>query len=301
MKDWTAYWNGRFVPAGEVCISPSDRGFILGDAAYEVTRTYRHRPFHLDWHLDRLYESLAYMLLDPVLTRNQMQAITEEVLGRNLPRVPVGGDVSIAQRVTRGPHAGPFAGIPPGPPTVLITCRPVHFRPFARLYTEGVELQIAPFRAPARGGVDPRMKTHSRLLLAMGAVAVAVPERTVLPLFADIDGYITESASANVFFVVGRELVTPPDAAVLGGITRRVVIDLARALGITVVVRPVAQTEVLTMDEAFLTATSFAVLPVKQIGDHMFAPVPGAVTTRLTQAFSEQVGVDIVEQARVQA
>lgn len=301
MSTWTAYWNGRFVDEEEICISPSDRGFILGDAAYEVSRTYRHRPFHLDWHLDRLYDSLEYMRLDPGLSKREMRELSEEILRRNLVHVRAGDDVSLTQRVTRGPHLGPFTGVPPGPPTVLITCRLVHFRPFARLYAEGVELQTPPFKVPALGGIDPRVKTQSRLLLAVGAVAVAVAGRAVLPLFTDVDDHVTESTSANVFLVKGTELLTPPDEAVLGGITRRVVLDLARQMDLPVSARPIGIYEMEMIDEAFLTATSFAILPVKRINDRQLEPVPGPVTARLTRAFSDMAGVDIVEQARSHA
>ena len=84
-SDWIAYWNGRFVPDGEITIAPTDRGFILGDAAFEAARTYRHRPFHLDWHFDRLFTSLEYLRLDPGLSRARFEELTQVVLDRNRP------------------------------------------------------------------------------------------------------------------------------------------------------------------------------------------------------------------------
>ncbi len=297
MSSWTAYWNGKFVPDTEICISPSDRGFILGDAVYEVARTYRHVPFHPDWHLNRLYDSLHYIRLEPLIKKSEMRDLTEEVLRRNLVHVAPDDDVILTQRVTRGPHRGPFAVVPLGPPTVLITCRPLHFAPFARLYAEGVELETPPYKLPALGGIDPRVKTHSRLLSALGAVAVAVPGRPVLPLFTDVDDRVRESTSANVFFVKDSEVLTPPDEMVLGGITRRVVLDLARQLDLRVSARPIELQELGAVDEAFIAATSFAILPVRRINTFHLRSVPGPVTARLIAAFSELVGIDIVEQA----
>jgi branched-chain amino acid aminotransferase len=294
---WIAYWNGRFVPDREVHISPSDRGFVLGDAVYEVTRTYRHVPFHLDWHLDRLFASLQYLRLDPGLSRQEVEALTVEVLDRNRPGLGPEDDALLTHRVTRGPSGSPFAGPPPGPPTVLITCRPVPFAHFARLYDEGVELQTPSLRLPAAGGIDPRVKTQSRLLFALGEVEVKRPGRSVLPLFADMTGHVTETAFTNVFFVMQRVLVAPPDEVALEGITRRVILHLATQQGIRVVRRPVLLAEAETSDEAFVTSTSPGPLPVRRLNGRALAPVPGPITRALITAFSEYAGVDIVRQA----
>lgn len=296
--DWFAYWNGRVVPDGEITIAPTDRGFILGDAAFEATRTYRHRPFHLDWHFDRLFASLEYLRLDPGMSRARFEEITQDVLDRNRPRLGANDDASLIHRVTRGPSAPPYSGIMSGPPTVLITCRPITFARFADLYDRGVDLVVPSVKVPAAGGIDPRIKTQSRLLLALGAVEVGAAGRDVLPLFSDVAGHVTESASSNVFFVIDGALVTAPDEAVLGGITRRVVLRLAGDLGIDVQRRPVRLTELERATEAFITATSVAILPVRRLQGRVLHPIPGDVTHRITRAFCDYAGVDIVEQAR---
>lgn len=269
-------------------------GFILGDAAFEATRTYRHVPFHLDWHLDRLYASLGYLRIDPQMSQEKMHALTLDVLARNVERLRPEDDVTLTHRITRGPHGGVFTGPPPGPPTVLITCRPTATSRFARFYIEGIELRVPSGRVPATGGVDPRVKTQSRLLFSMGTVEVADPGGHVLPLFIDTNGYITESSGSNVFFVTQGVLVTPPDDAVLGGITRRVLLRLAPQIGLNVECRPVHVKEVRAVDEAFVTSTGPAVLPVRLLDGQPLAPIPGPATKRLTAAYSDYVGVDIV-------
>lgn len=294
---WTAYWNGAFVPDDQITISPSDRGFILGDAVYEATRTYRHRPFHLDWHLDRLYDSLAYLRLDPKIERPQMEALTEAVLERNRPQLRPDDDVSLVHRITRGAYRPPYSDQPPGPPTVLITCRPIAFARFADLYERGVELIIASVRVPAAGGIDPRVKTQSRLLLALGAVEASEQGRDVLPLFSDVDGHMTESSSSNVFFVFGGQVATANDEAVLGGITRRALLHLADQQHLPVERRPIHLDELSQATEAFITATSIGILPVRRLAGRDLT-LPGPVTLRLTEALGRYAGVDIVKQAR---
>jgi branched-chain amino acid aminotransferase len=295
---WIGYWNGRFVPDGEIRLSPSDRGFVLGDAVYEITRTYRHVPFHLDWHLDRLFAGLQYIELDPRLTRSEIEALTLEVLNRNRSNLRPHDDVTLTQRITRGPNPPLFGGPPPGPPTVIITCRPIHFPLFAHLYDEGVDLVVPSVRLPSRGGIDPRVKMHSRLPMALAGAQVARRGGQALPLMVDVEGYVTETSQTNVFAVLGGDLVTPPDEVALGGITRRVVIDLAEQTGLRVTRRPLHRAEFAQASEAFVTGTGSGLLPVRAVDAHVFHPVPGPVTARLTETFSDHVGVDIVGQAR---
>lgn len=297
MSAWISYWNGSFVPDDQVSISPSDRGFILGDAVYEATRTYQHRPFHLDWHFDRLFLSLEYLRLDPGIDRSSMETLTESVLKRNNSNLRAHDDVSIVHRVTRGLYRAPYSDDPPGPPTLLITCRPIAFTRFADLYNHGVELIIPSVKSPAVGGIDPRIKTQSRLLLALGGVEAQARGRDVLALFSDVDGHVTESSSSNVFFVFGQTLATANDEAVLGGITRKVILRLAEGLGLEAQRRPIHQSELVEASEAFVTATSIGILPVRRLKGRDLR-LPGPITQRLTAAFNQYVGLNIVEQAR---
>jgi branched-subunit amino acid aminotransferase/4-amino-4-deoxychorismate lyase len=295
-NSWITYWNGRFLPDDEVRISPSDRGFVLGDAVYEITRTYRHVPFHLDWHLDRLFAGLRYIELDPLLTRSEIEALTLEVLEGNRARLRPDDDVTLTQRITRGPNVPLYGGPPPGPPTVIITCRPINFSLFAHLYSEGVELAVPVVRFPTTGGIDPRVKMQSRLATALAFVQVTRPSRHVLPLMVDVEGYVTETSHTNLFVVIRENLVTPPDEAALEGITRRVVIDLAGKAGLNVVRRPLHLSEMNQVAEAFVTSTWPGPLPIRAIDGRALHPVPGPITSLLTRAFSDYVGVDIISQ-----
>ncbi len=295
---WIAYWNGRFLSDDEVRISPSDRGFVLGDAVYEITRTYRYVPFHLDWHLDRLFAGLRYIELDPLLTRGEIEALTLEVLERNRAWLRADDDVTLTQRITRGPNPPLFGGPPPGPPTVIITCRSIHFSLFAHLYSEGVDLVAPSVRLAARGGIDPRVKMQSRLALALASVQVAQRGGHVLPLMVDVEGYVAETSHTNLFVVIGRDLVTPPDEAALEGITRRVVIDLAARAGLNVIRRPLHRSELVHASEALVTGTGTGPLPVRALDGRALSAVPGPMTSLLTKAFSDYVGIDIVNQGR---
>src|SRR5262245_49847772 len=97
-----AYFNGHIVPEREVRVPFRDRGFKYGDAVFDSTRTFGHRIFRLQEHLERLYRSLRYLRIDPGLGIDDLKRITEEILRRNLPLLEPDDDYWVTQRVTRG-------------------------------------------------------------------------------------------------------------------------------------------------------------------------------------------------------
>ncbi len=102
MTGYQAYFNGEWMPEGEVMISPSDRGFTVGDLVFEVERTFNGRPFRLKEHIERLYRSLTYIRMDAGLSAEEMTAITEEAVKRAKADHPEVSDFWMRQIVTRG-------------------------------------------------------------------------------------------------------------------------------------------------------------------------------------------------------
>jgi branched-chain amino acid aminotransferase len=97
-----AYHNGDFVPESRALVPFRDRGFLYGDAVFDTARTFRHRPFRLAEHVERLFRSLRYLRIDPGLSPAEMQAVTESVLERNLHLLGPDDDYWVSQRVSRG-------------------------------------------------------------------------------------------------------------------------------------------------------------------------------------------------------
>ena len=85
MGDYTAYFGGQWMPFNEVRIDPLDRGFLVGDCVFDVARTFNGKSFRMREHVDRLYRSLAYVRIDPGLSPDEMERISEEVIARNEP------------------------------------------------------------------------------------------------------------------------------------------------------------------------------------------------------------------------
>lgn len=295
MADDAAYFCGAWVPLRQVKIDPLDRGFLVGDAVFDVARTFNGKSFRMREHVDRLYRSLKCVRIDPGISPDEMVQISEEVITRNQHLRVEMGDVSIWQFVTRGRGRSAHSA---GPPTVGVCIRPLGFSRFAHLYEQGAHGVIVRSRSYSSDILDPKVKNFSRMNFNMAELEAADVDKAGWPILTDSRGDITEGPGYNVFLVTNGVIRTADDRAVLQGVSRGMVFDLARELGIPVVEEELQPYDLYTADEAFFASTSPCVLPVtrvdrRQIGDG----VPGPIVHQLLAAWSKTVGVDIVKQA----
>ena len=160
-----AYFNGKIVAESEVLVPFRDRGFIFGDAAFDMTRTFGHRIYKLEEHLERFYRSMRYLQLDPRLELAELASITEEVLERNLILLDPDDDYWVGQRVSRGGPDGP---------TVIVECSPLPLAARAHLYRDGVRVVVPALRRvpPNRSARVPRHTTTSTVVADLEAKAV---------------------------------------------------------------------------------------------------------------------------------
>ena len=156
-QERVAYVNGEIVPESRASVSISDRGFILGDAVFDTTRTFGHEIFRLDEHIDRLYESLKWMRIDPQMTKEEMADRTMDVLERNLPTVDEHDDIWVTQRVTRGLRlAGGDIQSAADRPTVIIECFPIPFKERAHYYRDGMPIITPSVRRTPPDAMSPQ-------------------------------------------------------------------------------------------------------------------------------------------------
>ncbi len=296
----TVYLNGDYIPENEARLPFRDRGVKYGDAVFDTTRTFGHKIFKLQEHLERLYRSLRYVGIDPGLTLEEMAAVTEEVVARNLPLIADDEDYWISQRITRGitdPNersAWPdYVG-----PTVIVECLPLPLATRAKLYRDGINAIVSSTRRTAPDMVSPRAKTHNYLNLIMADLEVSSQDPEAFALLLDHNGNIAEGRGSNVFFVFEGRLVTPHERYVLPGVSRQTVIELAEKEGIPFAEKDYDLFDAYNADEAFITSTSFCICPCRSINGREFASgaVPGPVTKRLMDAYVELVGYDWISQ-----
>jgi D-alanine transaminase len=274
----TAFLNGRFLPLAEATVSIEDRGFQFGDGVYEVIRTYRGRPFKLDAHLARLDRSAqAIDLRQPYPFERWVEYVTE---GLRLGDFP---ETKIYVQITRGTAPRDHAYAPDLQPTVLMTFR--ELQPLnAIVQSTGV---AAMTMKDIRWG---RCDIKSINLLANVLARQQAKKRGVFESILVRDGQVTEGAVSNVFIVQDGKLITAPEGGwILSGVTRQVVLELARHEGLTVQERYCSEQELLGATEVFLTGTTVEVLGVVHIdGKQIGTGQPGPVTRSLAKRFLDE-------------
>ncbi len=295
--DRIAYFNGRFVPEREVLVPFRDRGFKYGDAVFDTTRTFGHRVFKLAEHVERLYRSMRYLRIDPGLTQDAMIEITGEVVRRNLPLLEPDEDYWVTQRVSRGLDPSAREIWPQPGATVIVECVPLPLRERATLYRDGIRVMTPSVRRTPPEALSPRVKTHNYLNLIAGGLEVSAQDGAAWAVLLDTSGNLAEGLGSNIFLVQKGQLLTPREQAVLSGISRETVIDLAREAGLEVVEKDIDLYDAYNADEAFLTSTSLCICPIASVnGAKIGGAVPGPVTRQLTEAYCRFVDFDFVGQ-----
>ena len=295
MADYTAYFNGEWVPFSQVKIDPLDRGFQVADVVFDVPRTFNGEIFRAETYLNRFYRSLKYLRIDPGLSREQMLEIWEEAVRLNEPLRADAGDFLVQAFVTRGPGRWSHSA---GPPTVCVRVAPLDFGRYARYYKDGAHGVIARTRSYPPESMEAKVKHFSRINFALAELEVADVDPEAWPILLDTNGNLTEGTINSVLLVTDGVIRTSGDQNILQSVSRGTVFDLAAQLNIPVVEEDLQPYDLYTADEVFLAFTGACALPVtkvdnRQVGDGN----PGPIVQQLLAAWSESVGLDIVDQA----
>ncbi|MCZ8375329.1 MAG: D-amino-acid transaminase [Beijerinckiaceae bacterium] len=277
------YVNGAFLPFEEARIPIMDRGFLFGDGIYEVTAVLEGRLIDNDPHLLRLDRSLAAIGI-----RNPYSLAEWTAIQRQLMRDNALEEGLIYIEVTRGVYEREFTCPPDIPPTVVMftQVKPVRDNPnLAR----GAAIITVPDLRWARRDIK------STALLAQVLAKQAAKAAGVAEAWMVEDGFVTEGASSTAFLVTEQdEIITRPlSQAVLPGITRMAIIEVAKAMGLRLVERPFSVEEIATAREAFFTSASTIAMPVvqvdgRQVGGGQPGPVVRALRERYMAAVMEQ-------------
>jgi branched-chain amino acid aminotransferase len=274
--------NGRLVPEEEALVSVFDRGFLYGDGVFESMRAAGGVVFRLKRHLERLFRSAEGIGLDLTAAAPALAAAPGEVLEAN--RL---SEARIRLTVTRGTgRPGDYVEAL-GPPTVVVSAAPFQELDES-LYAGGVRVMIPRRRQIPPDSLDPAIKSTSRL----GSVLARLEARdrgAFEAVLLDGGGHLTEGTVSNIFLVVTGRLLTPPaPAGGLPGITREAVLELARAAAIEVSEERLPAELLADAQEAFLTNTSWEVLPIVQVDERRIGEgVPGPVSRDLLAAYRD--------------
>jgi branched-chain amino acid aminotransferase len=297
MEERIVYLNGAFVPESQAKVSVLDSGFNAGDGVYDVTRTFRHKPFKLREHTERLFRSLRYTRIDCGMSLEEMEKTTLEVLERNKTLLGENEDCALWQVVSRGVRSSTGNRVSGGA-TVTVYSVIVNFPEFANFYVEGAPLVIPSTRRIPPQCLESKAKITNKMNHNMASFEAKQADPRAIPLMLDIDGNLSETSAHNFFLVIDGKLCTPTDRNVLGGITKAVIFDLAKQLGVEIMEGNYTPYDLYNAEEAFLASTSPTFVPVRTVnGAKIGKGAPGPVTVRLIAAWNKMVGMDIVDQA----
>ncbi len=281
--------DGALLTPEQASVSVYDRGFLYGDAVFEVLRTYGRRPFALDEHLARLRRSAERVFIVPPV--DDATLAREVVAAVAAARGDAAAESYVRIVLTRG--RGPLSLDPDTAthPLRVILVEPV-VPPPRDAYVRG----IAAATVSTRRAVDDTSAAGAKVtnyLANLLALREAHARGAAEALIVDPRGHVVEGASSNAFIVTGGRVATPPESAgILAGITRAHVLAAARDLGIAVDERELTPGDVHGADEVFVTSSIRELLPVVRVDDRVIGTgTPGPVARALHRRFRESVGV----------
>ncbi len=275
------YVGDRLLPREDAKVSVFDSSVQAGDSVWEGLRVYDGRIFKLDEHLERLENSAKALAFSEIPDRESVKAALFETLKANRMR----DGVHVRLKLTRGEKI--TSNMDPrvnrsGPCLIIIP----EWKP-PRFTASGIRLITSATRRNTPQCLDSKIhhgNLLNNILAKIEAIAAGVDEALML----DIHGFVSETNSTNVFLVHKGELLTPHADACLPGITRRVVMEIARSQGIPVVERNISLGEVYAAAEMFATGTVGELTPILEVDGRVIGNgQPGPLTQKLRAAYAE--------------
>lgn len=275
--------NGKLTPKADARLSLYDHGLLYGDGVFEGIRQYNGRIFEKEAHLRRLYESAHAVRLKIPYTPDQLSGALEETVRANQFR-----DCYLRLVITRGDG---YLGISPkncGDPVSFIIADMIQMYP-PETYQGGMPIITSSYTRNHPNAISPRIKSLNYLnnvLAKWEAIDAGVPEALMLNHL----GFVSECTGDNIFIVKNGQLLTPPEeSGILLGITRAVVIGLAKTAGIPAIEKNLTRQDMYIADECFLTGTGAEVVPVTRIDNRVIGTgKPGVITQRLMADFHKK-------------
>src|SRR5215213_5372971 len=243
------YINGKLFDKDDAKVSVYDHGLLYGDGVFEGIRVYNSKVFRHDEHLGRLYESAKHIALEIPMTVGDMKKAVEDTVKANEET-----EGYIRLIVTRGPGN---LGLDPRSckPNVIVIVDSISLYP-KELYENGMKIVTASLIRNHPNALNPRIKSLNYLNNILAKIE-AIRAGCLEALMLNFKGEVSECTGDNVFIVKNGALKTPPtDAGILEGVTRNLVMELAKKLGIPLVEATMTRHDIYAADECFLTGTA---------------------------------------------
>jgi branched-subunit amino acid aminotransferase/4-amino-4-deoxychorismate lyase len=276
-----ALLGGRWVPHDELRIPIDDLGFRQGATAVERLRTYRGQIFHPQPHLDRWLRSVEAVGIEGLPLATAIAVLMDELIGRNREFAGESGDFGITMFATPGRSAQ-------SGPTFCMHLNPIDHATVARRRSDGQQLVVTNVAQPAADCWPREIKVRCRLHYYLADQIARQQHPDALALLVDPDDTITDTSIANIAIVQDGAVIAPPRDRVLGGITQRVVEQLAREQSIRWVHQPVAPDRLRSADEVLLMGTDGGLWFANRVDRKTIGRGrPGRIFRRLLERFDQ--------------
>lgn len=301
MQELLVHLSGELVPESEAKISIFDAAVSLGFTVTDSARTFAHKPFKLEAHIARLFQSMKVARIEPGISPDEMLERTTTLLEKNLEAIGPEDDLWIVHNVSSG-----LLKMGPSPEqqnsaTIMIYNALMDLRGWHKYYTQGCHA-VTPFsRQIPSQSLDARIKNRSRMFGTMAEQEVKLVDPDAQSVILDTDGYVSENKGGNIFIVSDGVLKTPTSENGLAGITRETTLEIAQSLGIQTAETRLLPYDLYTADELFFTSTPYCLMPATkfngvQVGDGNVGPV----SKQILNGWAQLTGVDVVAQANRQ-
>lgn len=285
--------NGELFRRQDAKVSVFDSGFVLGDGVWEGLRVYpgpdgKGVIAFLDRHLRRLWDGAKALDFEMGLTKEALAKRLYDCLDANNAHDGVHIRLMVSRGVKSTPYQDPRATITP--PTIVVI--PEFKRPLAETATNGKRLFTVHVRRGYPDVQDPKLNSHSKLNCIMACIQAAKAGADEA-LMLDPHGFVATCNSTHFFVVNNGELWTSSGDYCLGGITRGVILELARANGIVARERNFSLYDVYGAEEAFVTGTFAGVTPVSEIDGRRISEGRGPMVKRLQALYSQRVSREV--------
>ncbi|MBI5180927.1 MAG: branched-chain-amino-acid transaminase [Nitrospirae bacterium] len=277
------YLNGKIVPKEKALVSVFDHGFLYGDGIYETLMVYNGKIFKIDEHIKRFFQSAKMTGFKMPMTKPQIEAAFYKTLKANNLK-----EAYIRIQITRG--YGDI-GLDPAlcpKPTVVIIPKDFHGHP-EEYYQRGVHVAVVNIRRNHPMALNPKIKATNFLNNILAKIE-SLKKKAYEAIMLTIDGYVAEGTICNIFIVKNRTLITPPtNIGILEGVTRTLIIKLAKEKGIKVLEKAFKKDALYSANECFLSSTTMEIMPVTRVDNKKIGKgLPGEMTKGLLNSFREK-------------
>lgn len=277
------YLNNKLVSESKAKVSVFDHGFLYGDGIYETLRVYNRVVFKIDEHIERLFRSASMISLKIAQSADEIKRAVYKTIRANRQN-----NAYIRISISRG--TGPI-GLDPElcpKPTFVIISRP--FKEYPKEYYEkGVKIAIVNVRRNFKGALNPQIKSLNFLNNILAKIE-SKNKGAYEAIMLNYRGHIAEGTITNIFFVKNDVLCTPSlDVGILDGITRRIILDLAKGLKIKTKEGKFTRQYLYNAQEVFISNTTMELMPVTEIDNIKIGTKAGKITRMLSLAYKKKV------------